>query len=319
MTPDEQLARDKLAIETRLKRTDQEIARKQFALTRDRFEWEKSQAAHSGWRLLLTPTGVVLAGAALGLLGTAAGKWADYQTTKRQQETTIILKASDVPATLSAKAQVEQRARNLLWFSQARYIELPPTFVIELTRAANLPAGETVPAPIIQSTLPGSLPRAAGLDLVAKFEGFSANPMSTSGGQKIIGFGHILTQPELTSKTVSAGTELYSFEHGLTVDQARELLAEDMKASYETIDRLVKTPLSAPQRDALASFVFNVGGGNFKSSSLLKLLNEGRLEEVPAQLNKWTVRNGVQPEALMKRRQMEIELWKRAPASAASR
>jgi hypothetical protein len=153
MMPDDQLARAQLAIDTKLKRADQAIARKQLALAEAQFEWQKSQAAHSGWGKLLTPTGVVLVGAALGLLGTAAGKWADYLTTKRQQETTIILKASEVPPGLSLDTQDVQRARNLLWFAEARYIELPTPFIDQLRKASKLKPGQTLPPPIVESQI----------------------------------------------------------------------------------------------------------------------------------------------------------------------
>lgn len=151
MTPDDKLARTRLAIETALKRADQRLARKQYALAEAQFEWQREQATHSGWKLLLTPTGVVIVGAAIGLLGTAAGKWADYLTTKRQQETTIILKASEVPLSLPPAQQDLQRARNLLWFAEANYIDLPTKFIAQLQKASKLEAGETLPPPIVES------------------------------------------------------------------------------------------------------------------------------------------------------------------------
>ena len=49
----------------------------------------------------------------------------------------------------------------------------------------------------------------------------------------------------------------------------------------------VKVPLEQDQFDALTSFVFNVGSGAFRDSTLLRLLNEGKYDEVPEQLNRW--------------------------------
>ena len=37
----------------------------------------------------------------------------------------------------------------------------------------------------------------------------------------------------------------------------------------------------------LTSFVFNLGGGAFRSSTLLKKLNQGLYDEVPEQLMRW--------------------------------
>jgi lysozyme len=41
-----------------------------------------------------------------------------------------------------------------------------------------------------------------------------------------------------------------------------------------TVNNLVKVPLTQNQFDALVSFVFNIGGGAFSKSTLLRKLNE---------------------------------------------
>ncbi|HWY51625.1 MAG TPA: hypothetical protein VNW72_09095 [Chthoniobacterales bacterium] len=150
------LARKKLAIDTRLRRVDQELARRRLSL---------DTVTPSGWRVLLTPTGAAVAGAILALLGTAAGKWADYLANRRQQETSVIMKAGDVPIALAPEQQDTQRARNLLWFSQAGYIHLPGSFVAQLQQAAKLPSGQTIDAPIIQSSATTNQASSAEIDL----------------------------------------------------------------------------------------------------------------------------------------------------------
>jgi hypothetical protein len=151
MTPDEEFARKKLAIDTRLKRADQALAREQFLLAQTQFEWQTSQAKHSGWAALLSPTGVVLVAAAIGLIGTAIGKWADYQINRRQQETAVILKAIEVPQGLSLEAQAELRAKNLLWFADAGYIKLSQKYLDDLKVQAKAVPGQSLAAPIVQS------------------------------------------------------------------------------------------------------------------------------------------------------------------------
>jgi hypothetical protein len=146
MTPEElSFNRTKLAIETRLKRADQQLARAQFEL-------QIKQHASSGWKIFLTPIGAAIAAAALGLIGTATAKWADYVASKKQQETTIILKASEVPPTLSPTDQERQRARNLLWFADAKYIHLPDNYKEQLVSIAKLNPGESPPPPIVQTS-----------------------------------------------------------------------------------------------------------------------------------------------------------------------
>jgi GH24 family phage-related lysozyme (muramidase) len=55
------------------------------------------------------------------------------------------------------------------------------------------------------------------------------------------------------------------------------------KSSTET----TTVPLEQDQFDVLTSFVFNVGSGAFRESTLLKLLNQGKYDEVPEQLDRW--------------------------------
>jgi lysozyme len=79
------------------------------------------------------------------------------------------------------------------------------------------------------------------------------------------------------------------------------------------VDKLVKVKLTDNQRFALISFVFNEGEPKFRTSTLLRLLNEGDYASVPTQLRRWikeTV-NGVQRDnaGLLNRREAEIKLW----------
>jgi hypothetical protein len=124
LNAEQDFERTKLAVETRLKRADQALARKQFALEEAKFAWDKKNDRQTGWRFLITPTGALVLVAAIGLIGTALGKWADYLNTKQQQETTVILKASEVPQSLSSEDRDLQRARNILWFAKAGYVHL---------------------------------------------------------------------------------------------------------------------------------------------------------------------------------------------------
>jgi hypothetical protein len=72
-------------------------------------------------------------------------------------------------------------------------------------------------------------------------------------------------------------------------------------------------PLSQHQYDALVSFVFNLGAGNFRSSTLLKKLNKGLYEEIPAQILRWNKArvDGKLTElrGLTRRRTAEAALW----------
>lgn len=114
-----------------------------------------------------------------------------------------------------------------------------------------------------------------------------------------IGYGH-------TGKDVYPGLRI-------TVERAEELLERDLTQAATTVLRLVRVPLTAPQAAALADFVFNIGDGNFATSTLLRKLNAGNYAAVPAELRRWTKGrvNGVLTElpGLVKRREANVKLW----------
>jgi lysozyme len=87
-----------------------------------------------------------------------------------------------------------------------------------------------------------------------------------------------------------------------------------MKASSDAVDRLITVPLTVDQRAALVDFVYNAGITNFTNSTLFKLLNAGHYEEIPAQLQKWAIRNGIASPGLEQRRKREAEIWNSAKA-----
>jgi lysozyme len=59
----------------------------------------------------------------------------------------------------------------------------------------------------------------------------------------------------------------------------------------------------------LVSFAFNVGIGAFNGSTLLKLLNQGEVHQVPIQLMRWTKAGGKELTGLVVRRKAEADLW----------
>jgi lysozyme len=68
--------------------------------------------------------------------------------------------------------------------------------------------------------------------------------------------------------------------------------------------------LSQGQFDALVSFAYNVGVGAFGKSTLLKRVNAGRFEDVPAEFMKWTRGGGIELSGLVRRRRAEVKLWR---------
>lgn len=99
---------------------------------------------------------------------------------------------------------------------------------------------------------------------------------------------------------------------GMKIDKptAEKLFLNDLKRVENILKALVKVPLNQFQFDALASFVFNVGGGNFARSTLLRELNKGNYGAVPTQLRRWVHGSGgVKLKGLVLRREREIVIW----------
>lgn len=136
----------------------------------------------------------------------------------------------------------------------------------------------------------------SGTDLIKKFEGFRYNAYKDSGGVLTIGYGH--TEGVVEGDVITRG-------------EGQELLLRDLRTAISSINSLVTVPLDQCQFDALVSFVFNVGIGAFKKSTLLKVLNNCQYELVPHELKRWNKSNGKVLAGLVRRRESEALLFNR--------
>lgn len=148
-----------------------------------------------------------------------------------------------------------------------------------------------------------------GKNLFKEWEGLVTHEYLDSGGAPTIGIGHLLTRSERTSGKVIIGGQALDYRDGFTEQQCWDLLDQDLADSERAVNDAVTVPLTQNQFDALVSFVFNVGEGAFRSSTLLRLLNQGQHDQVPAQLRRWVRDNGHVVQGLVNRRNKEIALW----------
>ena len=93
-----------------------------------------------------------------------------------------------------------------------------------------------------------------------------------------------------------------------TPAQCDQLLQRELRIALTAVDRQVRVPLPDTRRAALGSFVYNVGEGQFSSSTLLRLLNSGDERGACAQLSRWVYAGGKQLAGLVYRRAAEREL-----------
>ena len=87
------------------------------------------------------------------------------------------------------------------------------------------------------------------------------------------------------------------------------MLAEEMTEYENYVNTYVTVELNQSQFDAMVSWVYNLGGGNLKASTLLKVVNQGEFDGVPAQIMRWNKAGGKVLEGLTRRRQAEADLF----------
>jgi len=142
-----------------------------------------------------------------------------------------------------------------------------------------------------------------GLQLIKESESLKLEAYLCPAKVWTVGYGHTATAKQ-----------------GMRISEARaeSLLLGDLRECEDAINKLVKVKLSQLQFDALVSLVFNIGVGAFKRSTLLRLLNEGNYDSVPAQLARWNKAGGKVLRGLVRRRDAEATLWVQGSATVAA-
>lgn len=131
-------------------------------------------------------------------------------------------------------------------------------------------------------------------ELIKQFEGLRLEAYLCPAGIWTIGYGHI--------SDVSPN----SF---ITIQEADEYLHRDV-ASVEMQLNKLNLSLSQCQWDAIVSFVFNVGIGNFKASTLLaKIRINPDDNSIMDEFLRWVYANGKVMRGLQKRRLAEMKLY----------
>jgi lysozyme len=84
---------------------------------------------------------------------------------------------------------------------------------------------------------------------------------------------------------------------------------QDVASAEATVKRLVRVELNQEEYDALVDLVFNIGMGNFDTSTLLRKLNAGDTEGAIAEFARWNKGGGVVLSGLVKRREANRVLF----------
>ena len=142
-----------------------------------------------------------------------------------------------------------------------------------------------------------------GLEVTKVSEGFRSRLYNDVANYCSIAYGR------LVKKAPCDGTEKEEYRRGVTEPRGTELLMEDMAGAQRTVQSSVRVPLNDAKFAALCDFVYNVGPTQFKNSTLLRVVNAGQFDQVPAQLRRWTRAGGREIVGLKNRREREIALF----------
>lgn len=129
------------------------------------------------------------------------------------------------------------------------------------------------------------------IGLVKDFEGCRLAAYQCPAGVWTIGYG-------ATGAGIGPGVTW-------TQEQADQRLRDDLERVAAAVDGLVTVPLAETQRDALISFVFNIGVGAFKYSTLRRKMNAGDVTGAAAEFARWTRGGGKVLPGLVRRRAAE--------------
>lgn len=132
--------------------------------------------------------------------------------------------------------------------------------------------------------------------VLKEHEGLRLKAYQCPGGVLTIGYGH--------TRNVCPGQVI-------TKEIAQQYLVEDV----ECVERLLDSEsydkaLSQSQYDALVSFIFNLGWGKFRNSTLRrKLLVNTEDTTIPDEFRRWVYGGGKVLPGLVKRREWEAQMY----------
>ena len=149
----------------------------------------------------------------------------------------------------------------------------------------------------------------AGLDIIKRFEGLVDGDPSSPGyspyrcpaGIPTIGYG---------STRYRDGTPVRMGDRGITEAEAEDLLAAYCDHAGSWVSRLTKVAVTANQFSALVSLIYNIGSGNYQSSTVRQKLNRGDYDGAAGNFWQWRRGGGRILAGLVRRRAAEAALFR---------
>jgi lysozyme len=136
------------------------------------------------------------------------------------------------------------------------------------------------------------------IELIKRFEGYRRHSAKLADGRWTVGYGH--------TKSAREGVEISEAD-------AESLLLYDLAQVASAVNQLTFTPLTQNQFDALCSFALNIGVDNFRTSGVLRRVNEGAMLQAAYAIEMWRKADfegeRIVVDALIRRRAAEKSLF----------
>ncbi len=140
----------------------------------------------------------------------------------------------------------------------------------------------------------------AGKRLILYFESFRGTAYLDSGGVPTIGFG----------STYGLDGQHITLSHPkISRSQAEYLFLRDVEATEATVRLLTHVPATDNEIAALTSLAYNIGTGNYRASTVRRMLNRGDYEGAADNFWQWRRAGGIILAGLVRRRAAEKALF----------
>ncbi len=149
-----------------------------------------------------------------------------------------------------------------------------------------------------------------GMELLKSIERLRLKPYDDQTGKDIsswvegatVGYGHLINRGEWNK-----------YKNGISKREAEALFIQDLSPYANEVKSKVKTKLSQNEFDALVILTFNIGRGAFRTSSVLKLVNDPTAKtnysSLEAAWKAWNKSQGKVMKGLNNRRQAEWDIY----------
>lgn len=139
----------------------------------------------------------------------------------------------------------------------------------------------------------------AAVDFVKRFEGCRLISYRDPAGVWTVGYG---------STRLESGNPVIR-NIVISPEGAEHLLEIDLERAQNAVGEAVRVPLTRGQFVALLDFAYNCGAGALQRSTLLKLLNAGKIAKAGYEFRRWTRAGGKELPGLVRRREAEKSLF----------